>query len=602
MGRQKSESKGVGGRALVVGKVMDVGTLLQRQMELHGALRRPPHTVAQLQEVHRVMKEVLSFFQRVRSTASVLSSSPETVFQCLMHIGMGDVVSFDKQRRDGAVPMHQAKVLSRTNAIQLEPRLRTAVPADVLDAMVALSKTTRTLLRIKVEDGNDFTIAETALRQSIEYLDYIDAASGSVPEVMFKFYMVEDEASLLSLLGHTLSETSRGHSEGGTSTEVTATLPSDEDLEKELRRLAHVCTSTTETAGDRVSALRTINSWIDMMEEDKFLLHIRQVASHLSGPLAVCAAEKRSAVCRQACNVMVSIAERTPARLYQEGPLKVALAKWCSVLVRGVFVTVSAIAQATHAALRVLVIGSGGNAAALKCIIDGLESGTHPELRRKCLGYLVLGVVASRGEACAAHPNLAAVSAKYMETGDSACRKMARTLYIALVHFAGAPNVTVNRKSESLILQEEMELSGVLDDVEDLDKVVFGGDAERRVSTGPSVQRGTAQFSTPTTSSRTHAVRRECTQPFTVDIYDTSACLGTLDTLHEGAQPTRLPAVPSRGNSPQLKTPTRIRLHSFSLLEDEAAPAPPVQPKAVKLSASLRRKIEEASSLPALRH
>ncbi|RNF06415.1 hypothetical protein TraAM80_03881 [Trypanosoma rangeli] len=581
---------------------MNVSTLLQRQLELHGALRRPPQTVGQLQEVHRVMKELLSFFQSVRSTASELGSSPETVFQCLMHIGMGDVLSFDRQRRDGAVPMHQAKVLSRTNAIKLEPRLRTAVPADALDSMVALSKTTRTLLRIKVEDGNDFSIAEDALRQSIEYLDYIDTVSRNVPEIMFKFYMVEDEASLLTLLGHGGSKKLRGPSENGAFTEIMTALPRDEDLEKEICQQADVCASTTESAGNRVNALRTINCWINGMDEDQFLHHILHVASHLSGPLSVCAAEKRSAVCRQACNALVSIAKRTPARFYHEGPLKAALTRWCSVLVRGIFVTVSAIARATHAALRALVVGSGGNAAMLKCILDSLESAAHPELRRKCLGYLVLGVVASQGKVCALCPGLAAVSVKYMEIGDSASRKMGRTLYITLVHFGGVSNVMVNRKSESLIRQEKVELSAVLDDVEAVDEILFGANLERRRSTVLSVRRDTAHFNTPTASSATKAERQKRASPVTGDIYDTSVCLRAPNTLREGVQPTRLPTVFSRENSNRMKMSAGGQLQPLLQLDNDTLPTQPTQPKDVKLSVSLRRKIEEASSLPALRH
>ncbi|EKF37787.1 hypothetical protein MOQ_002012 [Trypanosoma cruzi marinkellei] len=523
--RKRSERTGV--RHLFLHQSMDVALLLQRQMELHGALRHPPHTVAQLQEVYRTMKELASFFQSVRSTADMLRISPETVFQCLMHIGMGDVVSFDRQRRDGAVPMHQAKVLTRTNAIELEPRLRATVSAAALDAMVAHSKTTRTLLRIKVEDGNDFTIAENALRQFIEYLDYIDAASGNVPEVMFKFYMVEDEASLLSLFGHRVSESPARNSEGGVSAEATVTLPCDEELENEARRLARVCASTTESVADRLSALRVINRWIDMMGEERFLHNISRVVSHISGTLSVCAAEKRSAVCRQACNVMVSIARRTPARLYHDGSLKVALSKWCSVLVRGVFVTVSAIAQATDVALRALVIGSGGNAAALKSIMEGLESGTHPELRRKCLGYLVIGIVASRGEVCSSRSRLVTVSSKYMETGDTACRKMARALYIALVHFTGVSNVMVSKKSESLIHQEEMELKGVLHDVEAVERMMFGSNVEKPPSIVCGTQAGSVRRSSSTNASSTATeTKQEFINSFTNDIYDTSVMLG----------------------------------------------------------------------------
>ncbi|KEG12885.1 hypothetical protein DQ04_01351080 [Trypanosoma grayi] len=577
---------------------METVVLLQRQMELHGTLRRPPTTPTQLKETYATMKEVSNFFHTVRCTAASLNSSPETVFQCLMHIGMGGVVSFDRQRRDGAVPMHQAKVLARSTAIELEPRLQETLPGAKLDAMVAFSKTTRTLLRIKIEDGNDFATAERALQQFLEYLDFINFASGKSPEMMFKLYMVEDEASLLALLGRGVPSGSRGSSENRAA-DTMPSLPTDAHLDGEVCRLAQVSESTTEAAGERLSALRTIDHWLSTIAEDKFCNHISQLVSSLSGPLCVCAGEKRSAICRQACSVIITISERTPAAFYLDGPLKIAIAKWCTVLVRGVFVTVSAIAHATDTALRAIVVGSSGNAAALKSILEGLEAGAHPELRRRCLGYLALGVVASRGDVCVVLHGLAVVAAKYTDIGDTACRKMARALCISIAHFTNTPVAVGSPKTETLIRQEAIELKAILGDVDVFETAIFGASVEKRLSTASSSACSTTHFSTTASSSMAEAKHDGQMSP-TGSNYDTLPVLGVCKAQHESRQMSSSPNT-TWGNCSSSSTTTNGRYNNRMQpphQEDIIEPRPYKQHEenTVKLSASLRRKIQDAAS------
>ncbi|KAH9580124.1 hypothetical protein LSM04_008660 [Trypanosoma melophagium] len=585
---------------------MEPSVLLQRQMELHGTLRRPPHTPAQLTEVHREMQDLARFFHLVRTIALKLRISPETVFQCLMHIGMGDVVSFDKQRRDGAVPMHQAKVLARASAIELEPRLRAAVSSEELDSMISLCRKTRTLLRIKVEDGNDFSIAESALQQSNEYLDYIDNASEHNPEKMFKFYMVEDEASLLLLLGRRTPYTSCERSEQGSpgvtvddSATAVPPFPSDGELEREVQRVALICGSSAQSAGSRLTALRTLEHWLTAMPASQFHRHMEALTSHLVDPLTVCGGEKRSAICRQACAVMMAVAARVPPAAFRDAPLRSALSRWTAVLLRGVVVTVAAIASATDAAVRVLVVASGGNSAALRPVAEALAASTHPELRRRCLAYIALGVVASHGECITGMPNLAALAQKYMEVGDASSRRMARALHIALTHLGMTSAVVGNKKTETLIQQETKELGEALNDVELFESTLFDSTLGRRLSVGSSLS-GSTGHRGDTGSSSTIDMKQKFSASMSNAIYDTSATLLMHDSpAVQGEVQQSLPFIKrderSIGNDNFNKRSKPFH-HLHYHMGQEIKPAKSSEDKTVKLSASLRRKIEDATS------
>ncbi|KAG8346321.1 hypothetical protein TRVL_02851 [Trypanosoma vivax] len=614
---------------------MNTTILLQRQMEFHGMLRHLPHTPSQLKDTHKVMGALSKFFVDIRSIASQMKVRPETVFQCLMHIGLGDAVSFDKQRRDGAVPMHQAKVLTRAGAIELEPRLREALSDDVLSVLVELCKSTRTLMRIKIEDSSDFNMTEKAIQQALEYLDFISNASSDFPETMFKFYMVEDEASLLKMLGGQSSAAASdepvgasysGAEEGGAEF---SPLPSESRLEGEVRRLAMLCSSASEAAGERLKALQVLDHWFTSLPVDIFHRSIRRMVSHLSGPLVVCAGEKRSAICRQACALIATLAGRIPSSLYNEGPLSVALSKWCSVLLRGVFVTVTAIAHATDTAIRSLVVGSAGHPLLLKGLVDGLSMGSHPELRRRCLGYIALCLVASQGETYGgvdsgklAVQELTTVAMKYMDMGDTNCRKMARAVFIVLTRFAGVVMAVKDKKTELLISQESGELSAALSDVGAFEVALFGARGTLRQApkfstssaVGPSKGNDeTARPDLPVKRTRPIVKRQECgggmahlvspsrekVMPDTVDIYQTH------DTLIMAGTPKY-----SSGSS----TASIVSVEEVNV-NGASAPEPRTQPERVALPAissesrgktneaittkfapSLQRKIESLSS------
>ncbi|KAJ1629253.1 hypothetical protein T492DRAFT_873636 [Pavlovales sp. CCMP2436] len=76
---------------------------------------------------------------------------------------LGVQQSFDSQRGTAAIPMHQAKVLdrsSRLQALNLE-----AVLGERMESMVSAMGKLRTLLKIKVEDGNDLVMAEGTIAE-----------------------------------------------------------------------------------------------------------------------------------------------------------------------------------------------------------------------------------------------------------------------------------------------------------------------------------------------------------------------------------------------------------------------------------------------------
>nr|CCC91084.1 unnamed protein product [Trypanosoma congolense IL3000] len=597
---------------------MNTSMLLQRQMELHGMLRRPPHTASQLLETHESLKELSEFFKTVRHTAQLLRVQPQTVFQCLMQIGIGSVVSFDRQRRDGEVPMHQAKVLARANAMELEPRLRDLIPADKLAEMVELSKTIRTIVRIKVEDLNDFNITEGALHQAVEYLDFIKNASCGLPEAMFKFYMVEDEGSLIALLNGSVAEeggealratrniVTAQEEEGATTPE----LPDESHIEAEVRRLSLAGGSTSMAANDRLVALRTLGSWLMVMDDAFFKRNIRQLVSHLSGPLAVCAGEKRSAICRQACTLIAIIVSRAPTSFFSEGSLAVASGKWCTVLLRGVFVTVAAIAHASDMAVRALVIESGGHSFVVKSIVESLSGGTHPELRRRCLGYLALCVVVSKGakwrkggkgpsdSSGNANVDLGQLAEKYMDKGDAGCRRMARAVYVALKHFGGISGTIKDKKMDSLIQQEYLELRPTLEDVGQFEVALFGPQATERLfvkSTDSMEMRRDSESGNSKPRGSCGAASFHSEEPGVaamLDIHDTTDVIIPGTVQLETSQSFIFDADEQPQNFAPIDCGAAQRTHSLLSLERPDVGAPcSAQP--VKFSPSLRRKIDE---------
>lgn len=477
---------------------MDVDTLLTRQMELHSSVRRPPKNAEQLMQLRETMRDYHKFFAKLRSLSLELSAEEGTIFQCLMHISVGGVVNFDRQHQDGAMPMHQAKVLARTSAIALEPAVREAVPHKELMVYVGQSKDLRTMLRVKVEDSNDLATAEKSVNASLEYLNFIFEKARGDAGKMYDFYMVEDPVTLCKMLegleelsSPMLSVSLKNFSPVSSLVADSATIESLPDplstFAKALGEHGIVAAANKRSPAERMRATQTMLDWLTLVPIETFVEQIDAIFEAVTDPLAALVNEKRSTLCRTGCEVIIIIMQRIAKESWMREelshttgaatPLSMALSRWSATLAKRVFVTIAAISGSTDHALREVVIGSHGHAAVVKAVLAALESGPQTELRRRCLGYLALCLVSARSLSKSRMKvfsgMLVTPAQKFVQTGDSPTRKMARALCAVLRMVGGEPTPIGDEKIEKLICFEQDQISEALDNPRDFEHFLF---------------------------------------------------------------------------------------------------------------------------------
>lgn len=148
--------------------------LLQRQIEVEMSLRGC--VLASQADVIRVgntFATFVEFFAALDESAAMLgdqtrrrSCTPSELFQELLHrvAGINAGVSMDEQRRDGNVPMHQAKVLDRRDRVcEAVADADETLGEERITWLVACVREMRLLLRVKMEDANDVRMAEEAV-------------------------------------------------------------------------------------------------------------------------------------------------------------------------------------------------------------------------------------------------------------------------------------------------------------------------------------------------------------------------------------------------------------------------------------------------------
>ncbi|KAL7708183.1 hypothetical protein N2W54_006226 [Lotmaria passim] len=508
---------------------MDVDTLLTRQMELHTSVRHPPKNPQGLVQLMDVMRNYKNYFESLRRIAGQFNVEPETVFQALMYISVGGTVNFDRQHQDGSVPMHQAKVLARSNAIELSSTLRKDLPNSELMVYVGLSRDLRTTLRVKVEDGNDLKTAEASVREAVEYLNYIDRCAHHSPEKLFKFYMAEDPASLTALLNESdplaMTQTMTGSTMRGSGVALQAVLDEDgadareptplpSPLSSFLPELKAQCalageasaTSSSSASGGsgatrRLKAAQVVLDWVTAVPVEYFAEHAEEIVAAVSSTLSQLATEKRSALCRAGCEVITVLMQRlSPEPVFladvDRGTCSTnpetfsgALAQWTGALAKGIYVTVAAISTAADATLRAVAVQGHGHLCVVKKLLAVLAAGTQTELRRKCLGYLALCVASAHAHNPESMrglmPLLGPVAVDYVSIGDSPSRKMARALCSVLRVLAPDASPTsrgalaiADERIEHLVQQERPQVEpAVLGGPQDLEELLFEADA-----------------------------------------------------------------------------------------------------------------------------
>lgn len=477
---------------------MDVDTLLTRQMELHTTTRNPPKSPEQLIQLRKTLLEYSRFFKQLGKLSDELNTNRIIVFQSFLHVSVGGAVQFDKQKQSGEVPMHQAKVLTRTAAVELEPVLREHLPNAELMILVGLTKDLRTALRVKVEDENDLKTAQKGIEDSVEYLNFIHSHSGGDPQKMFAFYMVEDGPSLVKMIDDADSSAEVCMSPSLNSTLCDGAVPQSmlvqewhpkmdlPSLEVFLGVLATqmeiVVDFKGHQASERVVVLENLVEWLSSMPDEDFVKVYAGILQETMTPFAKLCCDNRSSLCRVTCELIVLVSRRLSllsntvylqkvTQLYED-----VLEAWVSSLLTGIYVTVSAISSATDHAIRELILINHGPVVIVKRILSTLEQKKQTELRRKCLGYLAMSVAAAEvhraGSSSGYCSLIVTVAEQYVEIGDSPSRKMARSLCTVLRGVACC-QLHVVQKVEQLIQKEETQLKPFFADPELLGQHLF---------------------------------------------------------------------------------------------------------------------------------
>lgn len=400
---------------------LDPLTLLTRQTEVESVLRSCPKTSTDLMQVRETFQKLMKFFPVLGRSATKLDFPLEVVFQALLQLSVGDAVNFDKQHRQGDVPMHQAKVLNRESANIVIPKLKGYMSAEQLDDLVQCSITLRNILKVKVEDGNDLSMARKAVTLGDEYLSAIAMMAHDDADVMWALYTAQDEASIRAI-----AASDHGDEDGFASTRKA--LPGN--FVAGIRREAAGFSSSSQPVNERTQALLTVLQWLGEVPAAELADHGPEILDSLRGPLGLHLAEKRSTLTRAACDVLSCMAARFPPEVFNTAEAKDVISGWCTVLLTQVHVTVAAIAQAADLTLRDVVIATRGATYICSSVTAALAKASRPELQRRCVGYLCVCVIMSVDHTAAKTASAAAVVGKLLASGTEQLRRVARAFSV----------------------------------------------------------------------------------------------------------------------------------------------------------------------------
>eukprot|EP00759_Apiculatamorpha_spiralis_P016237 PhF_6_TR22541/c0_g1_i2/m.32036 len=198
---------------------MNATLAAQRQVEVHGVLRNPITSVEELKRIHMIVKERLMTvtFPALHKASRALTLPLDFVFQFLLHRLQGSQIDFDAQHGDGFVPMHQAKVLDRSNRLPIEEltlQLSKVWTEEEIEKLCQDIYNLRTLFRMKVEDANDLSMAHKTIGLTAEFLDFIAKASQNEDKMLWGLY--SDSQKLLDLQGESNDNSTKTVLDGST--------------------------------------------------------------------------------------------------------------------------------------------------------------------------------------------------------------------------------------------------------------------------------------------------------------------------------------------------------------------------------------------------
>lgn len=144
--------------------------LEQRALEVEYSLRKAISCNQDLGGVTRDIADLNAFLHRLDEIAAGVGFSPGEVLQVLLGQLANRTRSFDSMGGVGNVPMHQAKVLDRSVRLaEAEQSLMGHVADGELSELVERVNLLRTLLRVKVEDPNDLTMARSSVYSAFNF-------------------------------------------------------------------------------------------------------------------------------------------------------------------------------------------------------------------------------------------------------------------------------------------------------------------------------------------------------------------------------------------------------------------------------------------------
>ena len=574
--------------------------MLQRQAEVSGILRERVTNEAQLQQVFSTMQRLSVFFTKLSRVATKLQLPLEIVFQCLLQINMGGL-SFDQQHRDGSVPMHQAKVLDRESALAaaaVEPRLRGLLTGEEVNALVDSSSVLRRLLRMKVEDGNDLSMARRSVVMAEEYLGVVHMAAEGDATRMWRIYAAETEQDVRRLTSSSSQDpqsAALGDGAGELDDNRSEPLPAKEQLVRAISEQVGQFSSTLQPVPDRLRGLATVAHWLQELDQDSWNEVFPAVFATLHQSVKVQLGEKRSAVCRAACHVVSSMMLKCTTPHFGYSDCRDATASWLDVVLKQVHVTVAAIADATDAVARDVSIAAAGAPFVATVLSSNCNKATQPELQRKLLGFCSLTLVATDPAVGIRVGPFIPLAQTFSASGSENVRRVARCLGLVIRMCAPDAAVQWDDKVEKLASAESATVAAcVSKGLASFESGVLRYATACRLSLRTGFHAGTPSpvaSSTGSSSLLTSSQRSACassTQPRT----RASVLLGDgplAATHHPVAPPHTL--VPSRAAVPLSMRPVDINSHATGATRGGhfGGPAPLASPPT--LCASLRRRV-----------
>ena len=162
--------------------------LMQKVVEVSMLCRSKIRSAADLEGRRAVVEKLSEFLTEIEQVGAALGHEMDVIFQGLIGQMNAGGIDFDSQAGSSDVPMHQAKVLDRSERLgAVEDAIRAHCGgrlAFLVESAVAL----RGLLRVKVEDGNDLLMAVNTVAELHEFNRRLYAAAACAGVEAYSLY------------------------------------------------------------------------------------------------------------------------------------------------------------------------------------------------------------------------------------------------------------------------------------------------------------------------------------------------------------------------------------------------------------------------------